>query len=72
MVIMEALLMEVVSIFIQHRLNPTYSVVKDEFQSRPLNLTQKCLNASEKILWPGELLSCQCRLHVAERPEVLE
>jgi hypothetical protein len=59
MVITESLLMEMVSIVIQHPLNPLYPVVKDELQSRPLNFTQKFLNAKEKILWPGELLSCQ-------------
>jgi hypothetical protein len=34
---------------------------------RPLNFTQKYLKASEKILWPGELLSWQYRLHVPEK-----
>jgi hypothetical protein len=57
MVVIEGLLMEVVSIVVQHPLNPLYPVVKDEFQFRCLNFTQKELNASEKILWPGELLS---------------
>jgi hypothetical protein len=33
-----------------NQLNP---VVKDEFQFGPLNFTQKFLNASEKILCPG-------------------
>jgi hypothetical protein len=69
MVIIEGLLMKVVSIVIQHPLNPLYSVVKDKFQFRSLNFTQKILNASEKILWPRELLSCQCCLHVREKPE---
>jgi hypothetical protein len=50
MVIIEGLLMEAVSIVIQHPLNPRYPVVKDEFQFRPLIFTQKFLNASEKIL----------------------
>jgi hypothetical protein len=68
--IMEDLLMEVVSIVLRHSLNPLYPVVKDEFQFRSLNCTPKFLNASEKILWPGKLLSCQCCLHVAEKPEV--
>jgi hypothetical protein len=54
MVIIECLLMEVVSIAIQHPLHSLYPVVKDEFQFRSLNFTQKFLNASEKILWPGE------------------
>jgi hypothetical protein len=69
MVIRESLLMEIVSIVIQHPLNPLDPVVKDEFQFRPLNFTQKFLYASEKILWPWLLLSCQCRLHVSEKPE---
>jgi hypothetical protein len=69
MVILEGLFMEVISIVIQHPLNPLYPVVKDEFQFRPLNFTQKFLNASEKILWPGELLFCLCRVHVLEKPE---
>jgi hypothetical protein len=62
MIIIEALLMEMVSIVIQYPLNPLYPVVKDEFQLRPLNVTQKFLNTSEKILWPGELLSCSLKL----------
>jgi hypothetical protein len=51
MVIIENLPVEAVSIVIQHplTLNPFYPVVKDEFQFRPLNFTQKFLNASEKI-----------------------
>jgi hypothetical protein len=61
--------MEVVSIIIQHPLNLLYPVVKDEFQFRPLNFTQKFLNASEKILCPEELMSYRCRLHVPEKPE---
>jgi hypothetical protein len=69
MVIMDDLFMEIVPIIIQHLLNPVCPVVKDEFQFRPLSFTQKFLNASEKIFWPGELLSCQCRLHVPEKPE---
>jgi hypothetical protein len=52
MVIIEGSFMGGVSVVIQH------PVVKDEFQFRPLNVTQKVLNASEKILWFGELLSC--------------
>jgi hypothetical protein len=40
-VIIEGLLTEVVSIAVQHPLNPFYLVVKDEFQFRPLNFTQK-------------------------------
>jgi hypothetical protein len=67
--IMEGLLMEVVSIVIKHPLNQLYPVVKDKFQFGPLNFTQKFLNANEKILWPRELLSCQCRFHVPEKPE---
>jgi hypothetical protein len=39
MVIIESLLMEVVSIVIQHPLNSLDPVVKDEFQFRPLNFT---------------------------------
>jgi hypothetical protein len=70
MVTIEGLLMEVVSIVIQHPLNPLYPVVKDKFLFRPLNSTQEFLDASEKILWSGELLSCQCPLHVLEKPEV--
>jgi hypothetical protein len=70
MVIREGLLIEVVSIFVQHLLNPLYPVVKDEFQFRPLNVTQKFLNTNEKILWPGELLVCQGSLHVPEKPEI--
>jgi hypothetical protein len=70
MVIIKGLLMEVVSIIIQHPLNPPYPVVKDEFQFKPLIFTQKFLNASEKIIWPGALLSCQCRSHVPEKSEV--
>jgi hypothetical protein len=70
MVIIEVLLMEVASIVIQHPLNSLYPVVKNELSFRPLNFTQKFLNASEKILCPGELLSCQCRLHVPENLEV--
>jgi hypothetical protein len=41
-------------------------VAKDEFPFRPLNFIQKFLNASEKILWPGELLFFQHRLHVSK------
>jgi hypothetical protein len=59
MVIIESLLMEAVSSVIQHPLDLLDPVVKDEFQFRPLNFNQKFLNASEKILWAGELLSCQ-------------
>jgi hypothetical protein len=70
MVIIEGLVMKVVSMVIQHPLNPLYPAAKDEFQFRPLNVTQKLLNASEKILWPEELFFCQCRLHVPEKPEV--
>jgi hypothetical protein len=69
MMIIEGLLMEVVSIVIQYPLSPLYPVGKDEFQFRPLNFTQKFLNTNKKIRWPGELLFCQCRLHVAEKPE---
>jgi hypothetical protein len=70
MVIIEGLLMEVVSVVIKHPLNLLYSVVKDELQFRPPNFTQKFLNASEKIFWPGELLPGQYGLHVPEKPEV--
>jgi hypothetical protein len=70
MVIIEGLVMEVVSIGIQHPLNPLYPMVKDDFQFKPLNFTQQFLKPVEKILWPGELLSCQCNLHVSEKPEV--
>jgi hypothetical protein len=62
--------MEVVSIIIRHPLNQLYPVVKYEFQFKLWNFTQTFLNASEKILWPGELLSCHGRLHVPEKPEV--
>jgi hypothetical protein len=58
MMIIEGLLMEVVFIVVQHPLNPLYPVVKDKLQLRPLDFTQKFLNASENILWPGESLSC--------------
>jgi hypothetical protein len=54
MVIIEGLLMEIISIVIQHPLNLLYPVVKDEFQFRPLNFTHKFPNASEKILWPWD------------------
>jgi hypothetical protein len=57
------------SITIQHPVNPLYPVVKDEFQFRPLDFIQTFLNANEKILSPGELLPCQCRLHVPEKPK---
>jgi hypothetical protein len=49
---------------------PLHPVMKDEVQFRPLNFTQKFLNTREKILWRGELLSCQCCHHVPEKPEV--
>jgi hypothetical protein len=65
MVIIEKLHMEVVSIGIQHTLNPLYPMVKDEFQSRPLNFTQNvwvpvrrfsdpgnCCPASTAFMWP--------------------
>jgi hypothetical protein len=70
MVIIKDLFMEVVSIVIQHPLNPLYLVIKDQFQFQPLNFTQKFLNVSEKILWPRKLLVCHCRLHVSEKREV--
>jgi hypothetical protein len=60
-------IMEVVSVVVQQALNPFYPVVKDKLQFRPLNFTQTFLNASEKILWSAELLSCQCRLHVPRK-----
>jgi hypothetical protein len=50
MVIIEGFSMELASIVIQHPLNPFSPVVQAEFQFRPLNSTQKFLNASEKIL----------------------
>jgi hypothetical protein len=53
MMIIEGLLIEIVSIVIQHPLNPLGPVVKEEFQFRPLNFTQKFLNTSEKISDPG-------------------
>jgi hypothetical protein len=53
MVIRKGLLIEIVSMVIEHILNLLYPVVKDQFQFRPLNFTQKFLNVSEKILWPG-------------------
>jgi hypothetical protein len=34
-------------------LNPLCPMMKDEFKFRPLNFTQKFLNANEKILWHG-------------------
>jgi hypothetical protein len=61
MVIIEGLLIKVVFNVIQHPLNPLYPVVKDEFQFRPLNVTQKFLNASEKISGVG---TC-CRVGAA-------
>jgi hypothetical protein len=67
MVTRESLFMEVVSVVVQDLLNPLCPVVKEEFQFIPLNFTQKFLNASEGIHWPAELLSFQCRLHVAEK-----
>jgi hypothetical protein len=70
MMIIKGFFMEMVSIIIQHPLNLSYPMVKDEFQFRSLNFTQKFLNASEQILWTGELLSCQCRFHVPEKSEV--
>jgi hypothetical protein len=66
MVIIESLFMEVISIVIQYPLNPLYPVAKDKFRSKPLNYTQKFLNVSDKILLPGKLLSCQCRVHLSE------
>jgi hypothetical protein len=66
MTTIEGLLMEITFIVIQGPLNRLYQVVKDEFQFRPLNFTQKFLNASEKILWPGELLFFQYCLHVSK------
>jgi hypothetical protein len=68
MVTIEGLFMEVVSIVSQHPLNPLSLVVKDEVQFRPLNFSQKYLNANDEILWPGERLSCQCGFHVPEKP----
>jgi hypothetical protein len=62
--------MGVVSIVIQDPLNPLYPAMKDEFQFEPLNFTQKFLNSTAKVLCPGKLLSCQCPLHVPEKPEV--
>jgi hypothetical protein len=70
MVIIKELLMEIVSIIIQHPLNLLYLLVKDEFQFKPVDFTPKCLNAIDKILWLDKLLPCQCRLHVSEKPEV--
>jgi hypothetical protein len=70
MAITEDLLMEVIFIVIQHPLNPLYPVVQNEFQFRPLDFTQNFLNASGKILWPGELLFCSCCLHVPKKPDV--
>jgi hypothetical protein len=67
---MEGLLMEIFSIVVQHSLIPLYPVMKIEFQFRPLNFTQKFLNASDKILWPGALLLCQGCLPVPEKPEI--
>jgi hypothetical protein len=70
MVMMEDLLMEVVTIIIQHLSNAFDIVVEDIFQFRPLNFIQKRLNSIKKIYWRSELLSCQCALHVIEKPEV--
>jgi hypothetical protein len=70
MVIIKTLLMEGVSIVIQHPSNVLYPVVKGQFRFRPPKFTQKLLNAGQKILWPEKLLSSQCRLHVPEQPEV--
>jgi hypothetical protein len=67
-VVIEGLVMEIVSIVIHHPLNTSYPVVKDEFQFIPLKFTRKFVNDTEKIFWPGELLSCQCCLHVPEKP----
>jgi hypothetical protein len=58
MVIIDGLLIKVISIILQYPLNPLYPVVKDEFQFRSLNFTQKYLNGNEKILWPGGLSFC--------------
>jgi hypothetical protein len=69
MVTIEGLFMEVVSIVGQYLLKPLSLVVEDEVQFRPLNFTQKYLNASVEILWPGKLLSCQCGLHVPGKSE---
>jgi hypothetical protein len=69
MVVIEGLLMEAISIVIQYLLNPLYPVVKDKFQFKPLNFTQKVLNASEKIVWPRELLPWHCRFHIPEKPK---
>jgi hypothetical protein len=67
---MHGFLTEVVSIVIRQPLSPFYPVVKDEFQFRHLKVTQKFLNASEKILWPGEVL---CGFYVSEKADgVLE
>jgi hypothetical protein len=70
MVITEDLLVEVVSIVTQHPLNRLDPVVKDEFQFRLVKVTQKFLNARRKILSPGELLSCRCRVYVPKKSEV--
>jgi hypothetical protein len=67
LVIIDGLLMEMVSIIIQYPLNPLDPVVKDEFQFRPLNLTQKTLSASEKIFWSGELLFARAGSNVNEK-----
>jgi hypothetical protein len=39
MVIIKDLLMKVISIVIQHPLNPLYLLVKGKFQFRPVNFT---------------------------------
>jgi hypothetical protein len=70
MVIIEGLFMELIFIVIQHPLNTLYPLVKDEFQFKSLNFTDRFLNAGEKTLWPGELLFCQYRFHVPEKSEV--
>jgi hypothetical protein len=49
MVTMEGLLMEVVSIVIQHPSNPLDPMMDGMFQFGPLSFIQKRLNAIEKI-----------------------
>jgi hypothetical protein len=64
------LLVEIVSIIIQHPSNPFDPVVKDMFQFRPLRLIQKRLKVIKKVGSTSELLSLHCGLHVAGKPEV--
>jgi hypothetical protein len=71
MVIIEGLLMEVVSIVVRHPLNPLCPVVKDKFQFRPLNCTQKFLNSrmrERRSSGPGSCCSASTAF-VYQKPE---